>query len=118
MSIANIDHVYVETRRFEQSQGFWAALGFEIKAQRGEGGHRACQLETSGGAKIVLAEALQAPVAPTVHLRMSDAESLNARLIASEAVHVSTPLEATHWGTQWIQVTDPDGRTYALEETT
>ncbi len=77
----------------------------------------ASRVEKEQDDEIVLAEALQEPVAPTVHLQMGDAESLSARLIASEAVEVSTPLEATHWGTRWIRVTDPDGHTYALEET-
>ena len=118
MSIGNIDHFYVETRHFDRSQAFWQALGFELTAQWGDGGHWACRLATGGGAMLVLAETLEKPVAPTVHLSLSDAESVNARLIASEAVDVSTPLEATHWGTKWIRVNDPDGRTYVFAEAT
>ena len=116
MSIGGIDHFSTETRFYERSQAFWQALGFELKAQWGEGGHRACQRETGGGARLVLAEALESPAPPTVHLSVTAGESLNAELIAADAVDVSTPLEATHWGTKWIRVTDPDGREYALED--
>ncbi|MDP2623623.1 MAG: hypothetical protein Q8Q29_07500 [Actinomycetota bacterium] len=31
-------------------------------------------------------------------------------------VEVTAPLEATHWGTRWIRVREPEGRIFALEE--
>jgi len=46
---------------------------------------------------------------------MTDAEALDAKLAAADAVDVISPLENTHWGTRLIRVRDPDGNLYALE---
>jgi len=116
MSIHSLDHVYVETRRFDETVRFWKSLGFAVAAQWGEGTHRACRL-VSGDAAVVLAEADPAgsPQSPTVHFAMTDAEGLADRLAAAESVAIVTPLEDTHWGTKWIRVQDPDGNLYCLE---
>ena len=117
MTIEAIDHLYMETRSFEQAVAFWEALGFRLIQRWGTGGHVAGMLR-SGAATIVLAEAPEATKTPvTVHFGVSDAAALAERLqAAGDAVAVETPLEATHWGTRWLRVRDPDGRVFALEE--
>lgn len=116
MSIHGLDHVYVETRAFDRAVAFWKALGFDVESQWGEPGHRACQL-VSGAARVVLAEpaAGAAPEGPTVHFALGAAEAMQARLAESDDVKVLTPLAATHWGTRWIRVADPDGHVWVLE---
>ena len=114
MGIRAIDHLYLETRSFEATVAFWERLGFRLAAQWGSDGHRAGRLE-SGEAFIVLAESSE-PV-QTVHFRLAEADAFARRLADQSGVTVQTPLEATHWGTRWIRVQDPDGRVFALEET-
>ncbi len=116
MSVTALDHIYVETRNFEQTLTFWKTLGFAIESRWGDKGHRACRL-TAGSAAVVLAEADPAgnPERPTVHLAMADPAALAQKLAAEPNVEVVTPLEDTHWGTRWIRVQDPDGNLYCLE---
>jgi len=113
MTVQGVDHLYVETRDLDRARAFWSALGLRVAAAWGEDGHRACRLE-AGDTYVVLAEA-ERPVVPTAHFRVADAEALEARLAADPAVEVTVPLEATHWGSRWIRVRDPDGHEYALE---
>ena len=113
MAIQAIDHLYVETRSFDQGVAFWEALGFELVARWGSDGHRAGRLR-AGDAEIVLAES-DTPVV-TVHFRVDDAAQVAAKVGASAAVAVERPLGPTHWGTRWLRVVDRDGHVYALEE--
>jgi catechol 2,3-dioxygenase-like lactoylglutathione lyase family enzyme len=113
MAVQAIDHLYLETRSFEATVAFWERLGFTLAGQWGSGGHRAGRSE-SGDAVIVFAESIS-PV-QTIHFRLTEADGLAQRLAAQDGVRVQTPLEATHWGTRWIRVEDPDGRVFALEE--
>jgi catechol 2,3-dioxygenase-like lactoylglutathione lyase family enzyme len=117
MAIRGIDHVYAETRHYEQAIAFWRALGFRVRDSWGDASHRACLLG-AGRARVVLAEAGAAvpPQRPTVHLAIQGAAALGEKLARSDAVRVETPLSPTHWGTRWIRVTDPDGNLWALEE--
>ena len=118
MTVKALDHVYVETRRFEQTVEFWKSLGFTIAAEWGDGSHRACRL-VADRAAVVLAEAdpEASPQSPTVHFAMADPEHLARTLTEAENVEVITPLADTHWGTRWIRVQDPDGNLYCLEDT-
>lgn len=116
MAIEGHDHTYVETGNYPAARRFWEALGFTVDSEWGGEGHRACRL-TAGGTFVVLAECAPggAPQGPTVHFRAERPEELDARLRASEAVEVVTPLEPTHWNTRWIRVRDPDGHLWVLE---
>jgi catechol 2,3-dioxygenase-like lactoylglutathione lyase family enzyme len=113
LGVESLDHIYVECRDFEKTLGFWKALGFKVAATWGEDGHKAGKL-TSGTASVVLAEAKK-PEGPTIHFGIGGAKALGAKLAKSKAVKVVTPLEPTHWGTQWIRVQDPDGNVFSLE---
>lgn len=110
MGINRIDHIYLETIQWEASVAFWKSLSFVWAEQWGSEGHRAGRL-INNQASVVLAEVERAP-AFNVFFDVSDAEALEL----DEAAGVTTPLEDTHWGTRWVRVTDPDGRTFALEE--
>lgn len=112
--IQKVDHIYVETSHWDAAVAFWNGLGFEFAEQWGEDGHRAGRL-CRADAAVVLAEAPENPVRPTVHFHVEDAAALNERVTGNDAVKVTTPLEDTHWGTKWIRVEDPDGNVYALE---
>jgi catechol 2,3-dioxygenase-like lactoylglutathione lyase family enzyme len=105
--IKGVDHLYVETRSFDEAAAFWERLGFRLTQRWGRDGHTAGRLE-SGGTYIVLAESAN-PVL-NVHFGVAEAEAL--------AETLGEPIERTHWGARLIRVRDPDGRTFVLEETT
>jgi uncharacterized glyoxalase superfamily protein PhnB len=117
MGITAIDHLYLEVRNLEASLDFWRVLGFTVERSWGEAGHRASMLR-SAGAVVVLAEAGPArePQRPTVHFTVENPEALGDHLAASAGARVVTPLEATHWGTRWIRVEDPEGNLFCPEE--
>ncbi len=100
MSIEALDHLYLETTSWDETIGFWEQRGFGLVEQWGSDGHRAGRL-VAGSAVIVLAEVTATPDA-TVFLRVGPAGT-------------GDPMEPTHWGTRMARVTDPDGRTFALE---
>jgi len=103
MGIKGIDHLYLETRHWDESTAFWKTLGFSFADQWGQDGHRAGRL-VMGEAVIVLAEA-----ADELTVFFSAADIAGLAEVVGEA-------ERTHWGTKVIRVTDPDGHTFALEE--
>lgn len=76
MTVRSLDHVYAESRKWDEARAFWAALGFAAESEWGEDGHRACSL-VSGTARVVLAETAPGPepARPTVHLRVADADA-------------------------------------------
>lgn len=113
MAVRGIDHLYLESKHFDQSLAFWRELGFDIESEWGHGEYKACKL-ISAGAVVVLTNGGE--VKPTAHFSIENAEALNKRLVESEHVEVTTPLEPTHWNTRWIRVRDPDGNEYALED--
>ncbi len=100
MSIEALDHLYLETTSWDETIGFWERRGFAAVERWGSDGHRAGRL-VAGSAVIVLAEVVSAPEA-TVFFR-----------VAAEGT--GDAMEPTHWGTRMARVTDPDGRTFALE---
>ena len=101
MAVSKLDHLYLETRSFDETVAFWERLGFTLASTWGQDGHRAGRLE-SGDAYIVLAE--------------SETPVLNVHFGVEELEKLGTP-ETTHWGARLIRVKDPDGRTFVLEET-
>ena len=113
MGIEGIDHLYAETLSWERSVEFWEGLGFELAEQWGTEGHRAGRL-VCGEAGVVLAEIGPGsePPAFNVFFRVDGFDDGDP----SPEVEVINPVEATHWGTRWMRVRDPDGRVYSLEE--
>jgi hypothetical protein len=97
MTVTALDHLYVETTDWLGSVGFWERLGFGFAEQWGSAGHRAGRM-VAGKAVIVLAEVAVDPEF-TVFFSVPD----------------SPDLQPTHWGTRMARVTDPNGRTVALE---
>lgn len=117
MDVQSIDHVYVETHDFERTLAFWQGLGFRLAESWGGDGHRAGRL-VAGDAVVVLATAHGGEAAgPTVHLRVPDTRAAQSGLDGSADVSVTLREQATHWGTRWIRVRDPDGNDWVLEQT-
>jgi catechol 2,3-dioxygenase-like lactoylglutathione lyase family enzyme len=110
MGIERIGHIYAETTQWEASTSFWHGLGFSFVERWGSEGHRAGRLE-NGSATVVLAEVKSDP-AFNVFFEVTDIADLD---LGADVI-VTTALEDTHWGTRWMRVTDPDGRTFSLED--
>jgi catechol 2,3-dioxygenase-like lactoylglutathione lyase family enzyme len=114
VGLQGFDHLYIETQRFNESLAFWKTLGLGVQDEWGEDDHRACMLARPG-MKIVLVETDGDPLM-NLHLAMDDpAATMQGLTDATDRITISTPLEDTHWGTQWIRLADPDGRTICLE---
>lgn len=117
------DHLFVQPGAYDASLAFYRdTLGWPVLfAWGGEGEPRGACLG-GAGVKIVLAEPHPAAdhskshgiqgTRPTLHLQVDD---LDARYAALKAAALFAP-EATHWGTRWFVVQDPDGNLVAFEQ--
>lgn len=118
------DHLFIEPASFDAALAFYRdTLGWSIDFQWGdEGTPRGAQLN-GGGVRLVIAEDHPAEDhsksggihghRPTLHLRVDD---LDARYqsLSDRSIVVVHP-EATHWGTRWFVLRDPDGNLIAYE---
>lgn len=121
------DHVFVAPASFDRALAFYRdALGWRVDFDWGGGGEpRGAQLN-GGGVKIVIAERHASDDhswshgnngrRPTLHLRVDDLDARFAQLAPTAAVVVQP--EATHWGTRWFVIKDPDDNLIAFEEPT
>jgi len=112
MPIERIDHIYVETRRWEATVAFWRGLGFSFTEQWGSEGHRAGRLQVNSAAVVLAEVGEDQEPACDVFFALSDADAF----APGNGGQIRTSLEDTHWGTRWIRVADPEGRVFALEE--
>jgi catechol 2,3-dioxygenase-like lactoylglutathione lyase family enzyme len=103
-----LDHLYRETTDWEASVAFWNGLGFAFDHRWGEEPHRAGRL-VGDDAAIVLAEI--EPGSATEGTPFFDVSDIREFGRLADA-----PVVETHWGTQMVTVTDPDGRTYRFEQ--
>ncbi len=112
MPITGFDYVYVETHAWDEATAFWQGLGFSFAAQWGDVGHRAGRLE-SGTEAVVLAEAAPEQTAAfSLYFTADDITGLDL----APSVEVVTALHETHWHTKMVEVRDPEGHVYALQE--
>jgi uncharacterized glyoxalase superfamily protein PhnB len=119
------DHLFIEPASYDAALAFYRdTLGWALDYQWGEGGGpRGAQLN-GGGVRLVIAEDHPADdhsksggIAghqPTLHLRVDDLDERYASITDRSAVVVEP--EATHWGTRWFVLRDPDGNLIAYEE--
>jgi uncharacterized glyoxalase superfamily protein PhnB len=124
MSADRFDHAFVEPASFDASVAFYRdALGWTERFAWGSASEpRGICLASGAGMTIVLAERHPAAdhskshgingTRPTLHLAVDD---LDARYAQLAAMALFAP-EATHWGTRWFVVRDPDGNLIALEQ--
>jgi uncharacterized glyoxalase superfamily protein PhnB len=125
------DHVFVAPADYSAALVFYRdTLGWQVDFAWGGDGEppqpRGCQLSAAGdGAmRIVIAEQHAADDhswtggingrRPTLHLRVDDLDARFAA-IADASIVVVKP-EATHWGTRWFVVKDPDDNLIAYEQ--
>ena len=121
MTSDRFHHLFINPADFDASLAFYRdTLGWSVTEEWGDGkkGARGATL-SGGGVKLVLAERQESSAAdgssrPHVHLDIHDIEKRFKTL--PKGAHVVEEPQATHWGTKWFVVRDPDGNLIAFEE--
>jgi len=119
------DHFFIAPSDFDRAVAFYRdALGWSSVAAWGEEGKPRGVVLNGGAVEIVLAERHDTDDhswshgthghRPTVHLTVENLDERVREL--SSVVEVVVDLEATHWGTRWFVVKDPDGNLIAYEQ--
>ena len=121
--IDRFHHLFISPEDFEASLAFYRdVLGWSVTDTWGGDGAERGAILSGGGVKVVIAqrpapgkadEALGTPK-PNVHLDIHDVDARFRKMPKGE--HVVRGPEATHWGTRWFVVRDPDGNLIAFEE--
>ena len=110
-------HLFISPSNLEKSLAFYRdTLGWKVVRKWGGNGSGRGFVLSGGGIEVVLAEneGESGTPAPTVHI---DVHDLDARFKSlPKGTQVVTKPEATHWGTRWFVVRDPDGNLIAFEE--
>jgi hypothetical protein len=109
VAVDGVRSIYIETYNFGKAAAFWKALGFEHFLDLGgsSGGFRAAD----GGAYLFLEEVPDGqPLACEPYFNIAGEAGFGSK------VEVVKPLESMHWGTRLMEVRDPDGRTWKLED--
>lgn len=119
------DHLFIAPQSFDAALAFYReTLGWQIVQRWGSATEPRGAILDGGGVRLVLAEPHGSDdrswshgingVRPTLHLRVDDLDQRFAELAPSAVVVV--PLQATHWGTRWFVVKDPDDNLIAFEQ--
>jgi len=117
--IDRFHHVFIRPADFDRSLAFYRdTLGWAVTDSWGNAAEGRGAILSGGAMKVVIAERHKgegdSAARPQVHLDIHD---IDARFNAMpKGDHVVAPPEATHWGTRWFLVRDPDGNVIAFEE--
>jgi catechol 2,3-dioxygenase-like lactoylglutathione lyase family enzyme len=126
MAADRLDHFFIEPSDFDATVAFYRdGLGWVARFEwGGQGAPRGVAL-SGGEVGVVLAERHVADDhskshginghRPTLHFKVADLDARYAELQA-QGLPLFAP-EATHWGTRWFVVRDPDGNLLAFEST-
>lgn len=108
MAVTGVHHLYVQTRNWGATVAFWQELGFTLAF---ETGHGSGQLTPPGGGPYVFVEEVGDDVEPVIQISLAAAGDESP----GEPVQVVAGFTPTHWGTQVMELRDPDGRMVNLE---
>ena len=115
--IDRFHHLFITPENFEASLAFYRdVLGWSVTDTWGGNGASRGAVLSGGGMKVVIAER-SSPTdtgRPNVHLDIHDVDKRFEKL--PKGAHVVQEPQATHWGTRWFVVKDPDGNLIAFEE--
>ncbi|HUQ40184.1 MAG TPA: hypothetical protein VM030_08490 [Acidimicrobiales bacterium] len=108
MAVDGIRSLYIETHNFGKAAAFWMALGFEHFLDLGaaSGGFRA---GASGTYLFIEEVGEDQALASEPYFNLAGAADFTG-------VDVVSPLADTHWDTKLMEVRDPDGRVWKLED--
>jgi catechol 2,3-dioxygenase-like lactoylglutathione lyase family enzyme len=116
--IDRFHHLFIRPADFDQSLEFYRdVLGWSVTEEWGDAKEGRGAILSGGGVKVVIAErhaGESVTERPQLHLDIHD---IDKRFKAMpKGAHVVTEPGATHWGTRWFVVQDPDGNPIAFEE--
>lgn len=103
-----IDYVYLETHNWGKTVKFWQKLGFALELDLGSSG----RLVHPGGGPALFVEEVAStqPLESQLFLRAAQPD------VRPEApAEIAKEWHASHWGTQLLELRDPDGRTVTLQ---
>ena len=116
--IDRFHHLFIRPADFDKSLQFYRdVLGWSVTEEWGDAKEGRGAILSGGGVKVVIAERHEGEAVqerPQLHLDIHDIDKRFKTL--PKGAHVVTGPEATHWGTRWFVVHDPDGNPIAFEE--
>jgi len=104
-----VETIMLETHNFGKTAKFWEELGYtlEFESDHGSGLRRS----KAGGPNLFIAERPKGqPLAIELHVKSEDATTR-----PGAPVQVVGDWHPSHWGTQLLELRDPDGRVHWLE---
>lgn len=103
-----IEYIYLETHNWGKSVKFWQGLGFELELDLGHSG----RLVHPRDGSAVFVEEVPRDRTPSVqiYLRTRDASEKPA-----PPAEIVAGWQPSHWGSQLLELRDPDGRTHFLQ---
>lgn len=101
-----IDYVYIETHSWAASVAFWKAMGFEVVLDLGTAG-RLVHPEDGGAIHL---EEISTDRTPGIQMFLKGGE-----VEPPEGVEVKADWHPSHWGTELLEVSDPDGRVVTVQ---
>jgi catechol 2,3-dioxygenase-like lactoylglutathione lyase family enzyme len=123
--IDRFDHVFIAPENFDASLAFYRdILNWNVVTSWGGEGESRGAVFSGGGIKVILAERHASKdrawthgvngTRPNIHLDIHDVNRRFASVPPGD--HVVIAPEATHWGSHWFVLRDPDGNLIAFEE--
>ena len=118
--IDRFHHLFIRPADFDASMKFYRdTLGWSVTEEWGGNGEGRGAILSGGGVKVVIAERhpgepVNGADRPQLHLDIHDIDKRFKAI--PKGAHVVAEPEATHWGTRWFVVRDPDGNAIAFEE--
>ena len=110
-----IHHLYVETRDWDGSLGFWEALGFRLDEGWGIGQHDGILSPVDGGGPYVFLRQVPDHHDGLAFQVVFGAPDLDP-VVGAKGVRVDRPRYASGWGPDLLDVRDPDGRILTIRE--
>ena len=118
-------HLFIAPSDFDRTVAFYRdGLGWRTVAAWGGDGEPRGLILNGGTVEVVLAERHPSEdhswshgvngQRPTLHLKVENLETRFAEIATTTEVVVRP--EATHWGTRWFVVADPEGNLIAFEQ--
>lgn len=103
-----VETIMLETHNFGKTAKFWQELGYTLEF---ETDHGSGLLRHKSGPNLFIAERPEGkPLAIELHVK-----SENATARPGAPVQIVGDWQPSHWGTQLLELRDPDGRVHWLE---
>jgi hypothetical protein len=104
-----VETIVLETHNFGKTVKFWQQLGYELRFETDHGS--GLLVNKTGGPDLFISERPpERALRVELHLTSPDATTR-----PPAPVEIVGDWHPSHWGTQLLEIRDPDGRTHFLE---